>query len=218
MTQSNVNVLLDNIIKDISDKGDLYSQQDLTENADRIIQLLERIRVSQTQNGLIDLAATLNEKGVTAEKIPGVWNKIAMKAIEQKDYMHISQFYLMMYYLSEGKVTDKEVWDRLREMVENQANMRELDLENQIRVRNIMLRQFPEDLRLQTQLEYFGQNMLKKYAIYPVQKLATDDSEILAYNRLYSNGKKRTLKETLARKTIEKGPSLENVKRLFRKL
>ena len=81
-----------------------------------------------------------------------------------------------------------------------------------------MLQKFPEDAKLQTQLEYFGQNMLKKYAIYPVQKLATDDSEILAYNRLYSNDKKRTLKEVLARKTIEKGPSLENVKRLFRRL
>ena len=62
----------------------------------------------------------------------------------------------MIHYVSEAGMRNEVVWDNIRDIVQNQIDLKELDLENQVRMRNIMLKQYPDDLELQTQLEYFG--------------------------------------------------------------
>ena len=76
ISQSNINILLQNLVKDISKQGVLSSTKDL------IIKLLDRISVNPAQTGIIDLAEVLSEKGITAEILPEVWEKIAMRVIE----------------------------------------------------------------------------------------------------------------------------------------
>ena len=84
ISQDNINILLQNLVKDISQQGVLSSTKGL------IVKLLDRISVNPAQTGIIDLAEVLNEKGITAEILPEVWDKIAMRVVEQKEYMHIS--------------------------------------------------------------------------------------------------------------------------------
>ena len=76
ISQSNINILLQNLVKDISKQGVLSSTKDL------MIKLLDRISINPAQTGIIDLAEVLNEKEVTAEILPEVWEKIAMRVIE----------------------------------------------------------------------------------------------------------------------------------------
>ena len=48
---------------------------------DVILKLIDQIHVNPSQTALIDLAATLQEKGIDAEILPEVWESIALKSI-----------------------------------------------------------------------------------------------------------------------------------------
>lgn len=98
----------------------------------------------------MDFTKHLNEYKVTYDVFPEVWETLSKKLVSESDNLSVTQFYTMVGYIAESGYSSEKVWLAFKEYISmlKIEQLRDLDLENQIKMRNIMLKQFPTESQL----------------------------------------------------------------------